>query len=201
MMIISILELLPTHIITSPTTSLYLFCNSCFELLILATEQVSNTQGLLYTLVRYISITCISNIPLSTLPSFLSTKYSGHIRFQWLFPLQCKHSVSGYGSALGFFAGVTTCLSFYLKFPFLSLCPFLETSDLVNHQYLMLFLDSRALRDVEIGEGRNQEMITRSGNSLDTWRIRRMAKWKKVYLIYRLLMCTLLVFIVIHDTC
>ena len=25
--------------------------------------------------------------------------------------------------------------------PFLSLCPFLETSGLVNHQHLMLFLD------------------------------------------------------------
>ena len=34
MMIISILELLPTHIVTSPSTSLCLFCNSCFELLI-----------------------------------------------------------------------------------------------------------------------------------------------------------------------
>ena len=33
-MIISILEPLPTHIITSPSTSLCLFCNSCFELLI-----------------------------------------------------------------------------------------------------------------------------------------------------------------------
>ena len=34
MMIISILEPLPTHIVTSPSTSLCLFCNSCFELLI-----------------------------------------------------------------------------------------------------------------------------------------------------------------------
>ena len=33
-MIISILELLPTLIVTSPSTSLSLFCNSCFELLI-----------------------------------------------------------------------------------------------------------------------------------------------------------------------
>ena len=45
-MIISILEPLPTLIVTSPSTSLCLY-NSCFELLILATEQVSNTQGLL----------------------------------------------------------------------------------------------------------------------------------------------------------
>ena len=34
MMIISILEQLPTHIVTSPSTNLFLFCNSCFELLI-----------------------------------------------------------------------------------------------------------------------------------------------------------------------
>ena len=39
-MIISILEPLPTHIVTSPLTSLCSFCNSCFELLILATELV-----------------------------------------------------------------------------------------------------------------------------------------------------------------
>ena len=48
-------------------------------------------------------------------------------------------------------------LGILLEVPFLSLCPFLETSGLVNHQHLMLFLDSRALRDVEIDEGRNQE--------------------------------------------
>ena len=132
---------LPTHIVTSPSTSLCLFCNSFFELLILATELVSNTHGLLWTLVKHTLITCISNIHLFTLPSFLSTKYSGHFHFQWPSPFQYNHSVSGFGLALGIFAGVTTCLSFYLKFPFLSLCPFLETSDLVNHQHLMLFLD------------------------------------------------------------
>ena len=126
MMIISILELLPTLIATSPSTSLWLFCNSCFELLILATEQVSNTQGLQWTLARHTLITCISNIPLFTLPSFLSTKYSGHFCFQWPFPLQYKHSVSGFGPALGFFTGVTTCLSFYLKFPFFLFSLFLK---------------------------------------------------------------------------
>src|SRR5918994_423323 len=46
MMIISILEPLPTHIVTSPLTSLCSFCNFRFELLILATELVSNTEGL-----------------------------------------------------------------------------------------------------------------------------------------------------------
>ena len=33
-------------------------------------------------LVKYTSITCISNIALFTLPSFLSTKYLGQFRFQ-----------------------------------------------------------------------------------------------------------------------
>ena len=46
-MIISILELLPTRIVTSPLTSFCSFCNSRFELLLLATEPVSNTEGLL----------------------------------------------------------------------------------------------------------------------------------------------------------
>ena len=113
--------------------------------------------------------------------------------------------------------------------------------------------DSRALRDAEIDEGRNQEksikcwlltrplvsrkgqrerkgtssrmasklslpqkspkldqslklsdytakeMVTRSGNALNIWWIRRMAKWTRVYLIYMLLMCTLLVFIVAPE--
>ena len=37
--------------------------------------------------------------------------------------------------------GVATFLSFLLKFPFLSLALLLETSGLVNHQHLMIFLD------------------------------------------------------------
>mgnify|MGYP005850236435 CR=1 FL=1 len=40
-----------------------------------------------------------------------------------------------------------------------------------------------------------KELVTRSGTTPSNWRIRRMAKWTKVYLIYMLLMCTLLVFI------
>ena len=38
-------------------------------------------------------------------------------------------------------------------------------------------------------------LVTGSGTTPTIWWIRRMAKWTKVYLIYRLLMCTLLVFI------
>ena len=40
-----------------------------------------------------------------------------------------------------------------------------------------------------------KEMVTGSGSALDTWRIRMMATWTKVYLIYVLLMSNLLVFI------
>ena len=45
MMIISILEPLPTHIITSPSTSLYLFCNSCFKLLIFSNRTSIEYSG------------------------------------------------------------------------------------------------------------------------------------------------------------
>ena len=44
-------------------------------------------------------------------------------------------------SRLGFFTWEATCLLFFLKFPFLPFVPLLETSGLVNHQHLMLFLD------------------------------------------------------------
>ena len=44
-----------------------------------------------------------------------------------------------------------------------------------------------------------KEMVTRSGNTLNIWWISRMAKWTRVYLIYKLLMCTLLVFIVAPE--
>ena len=44
-MIISILELLPTHIVTSPLTSLWLFCNSCFELLIFSNRTSIKYSG------------------------------------------------------------------------------------------------------------------------------------------------------------
>ena len=43
--------------------------------------------------------------------------------------------------ALGFFTGVTTCLSFYLKFPFFPFALFLKLVILFNCQYLMFFLD------------------------------------------------------------
>ena len=48
---------------------------------------------------------------------------------------------------------------------------------------------------LKLSASTTKEMSTGSGSALDTWRIRRMAKQTKVYLIYMLLMCTLLVFI------
>jgi hypothetical protein len=39
-------------------------------------------------------------------------------------------------------------------------------------------------------------MATGSGTALSTWQIRRLATSIRVYLIYRLLMCTLLVLVV-----
>ena len=47
-------------------------------------------------------------------------------------------------------------------------------------------------------------LVTGSGTTPTIWWIRRMAKWTRVYLICRLLMCALLVFIVspwVFDTC
>src|SRR3954468_14173897 len=80
--ITSTLEPFPTRIVTSSFASVRLIRSPCFELQILAIEPVSNTQVLLRALVRYTSITCISHIPLFTLPSFLSAKYLGQFRFQ-----------------------------------------------------------------------------------------------------------------------
>ena len=44
-------------------------------------------------------------------------------------------------SRLGLLHLSSNLLAVILEVPFLSLCPFLETSGLVNHQHLMLFLD------------------------------------------------------------
>ena len=44
-------------------------------------------------------------------------------------------------SSFGLLRESDNLLVILVEVPFLSLCPFLETSDLVNHQHLMLFLD------------------------------------------------------------
>ena len=140
-MIISILESLSTHIIASPSTSLYLFCNSCFELLISATEQVSNTQGLLtrtskvhinnmyikYTFIHF-AILLIRQIfgvvPLPVTISFAVEALSFKLR-----------------SSFGLLHRSDNLLAFLLKFPFFPFALFWKLVVLFNHQHLMLFLD------------------------------------------------------------
>ena len=137
-MIISILEPLPTHVVTSPSTSLCSFCNSRLELLILANKHVSNTQGLLQALVSYTSITCISNMSLchpSYPPSIWGSSTSVTISFAveaLSFRLRSSFSFLHWSDNL---------FAILLEVPFLSLSLLLETSGVVNHQHLMLFLD------------------------------------------------------------
>src|SRR5215216_561380 len=140
MVIVSTLELPPTHIVTSSLTSLCSFCNSRFELIILATKPVSNTQGLLRTLVKYTSIIYISNIPLFTLPSFLSTKYLGAVPLLVTISFAVEALNFRLRSSFGLLHGSINLLAILLEAPLLSLTLFLETSGLVNHQHLMLFL-------------------------------------------------------------
>ena len=142
MVILSTLESLPTHIITSPLTSLCLFCNSRFELLLLATEPVSKCRGVAintskvhinnmyiqYTFVHFAILLIhqiVGVVPLPVTSPFAVEALSFRLR-----------------SRLGFFTWATTCLPFFLKFPFLPFAPLLETSGFVYHQHLMLFLIS-----------------------------------------------------------
>ena len=141
-MILSTLESLPTHIITSPLTSLCLFCNSCFELLLIATELVSNTEGfsintskvhinnmyITYTFVHFaiLLIRQVSRaVPLPVTISFEVEALSFKL-----------------GSSFGLLHGSGNLLAILLKVPFLSLALLLETSGLVNHQHFMFFLIS-----------------------------------------------------------
>ena len=135
MMIISILELLPTYIVTSPSTSLCLFCNSCFELLIFSNRTSIKYSGatintskahikhlyIKYTLVHF-GILLIHQIfrafPLP-MPIFFAVEALS-------FRLQ---------SSFGLLHGSDNLLAILHEVPFLSLCPFLETSGLVNHQH------------------------------------------------------------------
>ena len=141
MVILSTLESFPTHIVTSSLTSLCSFFNSHFELLILATEPVSNTQGLLRTLVKYTSIICISNIPSFTLPSFLSANLFGVVPLPVTISFAVEALSFRLGSCFGLLHGSGNLLAILLEVPFLSLALFLETSGIINHQHLMLFLD------------------------------------------------------------
>ena len=140
-MIISILEPLPTYIVTSPSTSLCLFCNSCFGLLIFSNRTSIKYSGatintskvhinnvyIKYTLVHF-AILLIHQIfrafPLPVTISFALEALSFRL---W--------------SIFGLLRGSDNLLAILHEVPFLSLFPILETSGLLNHQHLMLFLD------------------------------------------------------------
>ena len=131
-MIISILELLPTHIVTSPSTSLYLFCNSCFELLIFSnrtsikypgatinTSKVHiNNLYIKYTLVHF-AILLIHQIfgvvPLPVTISFAVEALSFRL-----------------GSSFGLLHGSGNLLAILLEVPFLSLCLKLVVLSIIN---------------------------------------------------------------------
>ena len=109
MVILSTLESLSTHIVTLPSTSLCSFCNSCFELLTVATEPVSNTQELLMS----------------------TTKVHINIIYTFVhFAILLIHQVFG-----------AVPLPVTISFAVEALSFRLETSGLVNHQNLILFLD------------------------------------------------------------
>ena len=131
MVILSTLESFPIHIVTSPSTSLCLFCNSRFELLLLATQPVSNTEEfsintskvhinnmyIKYTFVHFaILLICqVSRaVPLPVTISFAVEALSFRLR-----------------SSFGLLHGSDNLLVILLEVPFLFLCPFLETSDIV----------------------------------------------------------------------
>src|SRR3990170_182427 len=92
---------------------------------------------LLRGLVRYTSITCISNIPSLTLPVFLSASYFEEVPLPVIFPLAMGALSLGFGFNLGFLHGSSNCFAVLLEVPLLSLA-LCETSDLINHQHLML---------------------------------------------------------------
>ena len=138
-MIISILEPLPTHIVTSPSTSLCLFCNSCFELLIFSNQ----------TSIKYPGATIntsklhINNLYIKYILVHFDILLIHQIFRAFPFPETISSAVEALSSRLWpsfvLFHGSDNLLSILLEVPFLSLCPFLETSGLVNHQHLMLF--------------------------------------------------------------
>ena len=125
-MIISILEPLPTHIVTSPLTSLCSFCNSLFELLLLETELVSHTKGLLRTLVKYTSIICISNIPLFTLPSFLIRQILGAVPLAVTSPFAVEAFSLRLRYRLGLLQLSSNLLAVLLEVPLLPFALFLK---------------------------------------------------------------------------
>ena len=75
------------------------------------------------------------------MPSFLSAKYLGAVPLPVTISFAVEALSLKFGSTFGLLHGSGNLLAILLEVPFLSLALFLETSGLVNHQHLMLFLD------------------------------------------------------------
>ena len=123
-MIISILEPLPTHIVTSPSTSLCLFCNSCLELLIFSNRTSIKYSGAtintskVHINIMYIKYTLVHFAILLIHQIFKA--------FPLLVTISFAVEALSFSLALGFFTEMTTCLPFYMKFPFFPFALFLK---------------------------------------------------------------------------
>ena len=130
-MIISILELLPTLIVTSPSTSLCLFCNSCFELLIFSNQ----------TSIKYLGATIntskvhINNLYIKYTLVHFAILLIHQIFRAFLLPVTICFAIEALSfrlwSSFGILHGSDNLLGILLEVPFLFLCSLLETSDLV----------------------------------------------------------------------
>ena len=74
-----------------------------------------------------------------------------------------------------------------------------ETSSRMANKFSLPWRRPKLDQSLKLSAYNAKEMVTGSGNALNIWWIRRMAKWTRVYSIYRLLMCALLVFIVAPE--
>ena len=124
MMIISILEPLPTHVVTSPSTNLCLFCNSCFGLLIFSNRTSIKYPGATINTSKahinnlYIKYTLCSLCHLSYPPNIQGISASSDHSL-------CNRSTQfqAWVQLWAFFMGVATCFPFFLRFPLFP-CPF-----------------------------------------------------------------------------
>jgi hypothetical protein len=72
-----------------------------------------------------------------TLPVFLSASYFEEVPLLVIFPFAMGALSLGFGFNFGFLCGSSNCFAVLLEVPLLSLA-LRETSDLINHQHLML---------------------------------------------------------------
>ena len=140
-MIISILEPLPTHIVTSPSTSLCLFYNSCFELLIFSNRTSIKYSGATINT----SKAHINNLYIKYTLVHFAILLIHQIFRAFPLPVTISFAVEALGfrlqSSFGLLHGSDNLLAILHEVPFIFLCPSLETSGLVNYQHLILFLD------------------------------------------------------------